>query len=104
MELAYKKWISIPSDLRMIGVASPGVGLNLMVLTSALKDRYLRTQTVLYPVVEKIRTFAEVNSFYLAYLQVWLWLVYSSILFVAWPVRGKIEIDAWYPHIRGGTA
>eukprot|EP00903_Cladosiphon_okamuranus_P014491 g13442.t1 len=69
VELAYKKWISIPSDVRMIGVASPGVGLNLRVLTSALRDRYLRTQTVLYPVVEKMRTFAEVNSFYLAYLQ-----------------------------------
>eukprot|EP00903_Cladosiphon_okamuranus_P013295 g12393.t1 len=69
VELAFKKWISIPSDLRMIGVASPGVGLNLRVLTSALKDRYLRTQTVLYPVVEKMRTFAGVNSSYLAFLQ-----------------------------------
>eukprot|EP00903_Cladosiphon_okamuranus_P011392 g10735.t1 len=69
VELAYKKWVSIPSDLRMIGVASPGVGLDLMVLTSAHRDRYLRTQTVLYPVVEKIRTFAEVHSSYLEYLQ-----------------------------------
>eukprot|EP00903_Cladosiphon_okamuranus_P014488 g13439.t1 len=69
VELAYKKWISIPSDMRMIGVASPGVGLNLRVLTAALRDRYLRTQTVLYPVVEKIRSFANVNSFYLAFLK-----------------------------------
>ncbi|CAN0428038.1 unnamed protein product [Pylaiella littoralis] len=53
----------------MIGVAAPGIELNLRILTSSLKDRYLRTQTVLYPVVEKIRTFTSVHASYLDYLQ-----------------------------------
>lgn len=70
VDLSYNRWISIPSNLRMIGVAAPGVELNLRMLTSALKERYLRTQTVQYPVVEKIRTFASVHTLYLDYLQV----------------------------------
>ncbi|CAN0367471.1 unnamed protein product [Pylaiella littoralis] len=69
VELSYSRWIEAPSDLRMIGVASPGVELNLRILTSSLKGRYLRTQTVLYPVVEKIRTFTLVHNAYLDYLQ-----------------------------------
>ncbi|CAM9997983.1 unnamed protein product [Pylaiella littoralis] len=67
--LAYTRWIKAPSDLRMIGVAVPGVELNLRILTSSLKSRYLRTQTALYPVVEKIRAFAKVHTAYLDYLQ-----------------------------------
>lgn len=70
VDLSYKRWIDVPSDLRMIGVASPGVELNLRILTASLRSRYLRTQTVLYPVVEKIRTFATVHTFYLDFLQV----------------------------------
>lgn len=70
VELSYKRWIEVPSDVRMIGVASSGVELNLRILTAALKSRYLRTQTVLYPVVEKIRTFMTVHTFYLDYLEV----------------------------------
>lgn len=70
VDLAFKRWIDVPSDLRMIGVGEPGVKLNLRTLTSSLRSRYLRTQTVLYPVVEKIRTFATVHTFYLDYLQV----------------------------------
>ncbi|KAG6359607.1 hypothetical protein INS49_013129 [Diaporthe citri] len=48
-----------------LGVASPGVMLDLETLTKSLKDRYITTQTALYPVVNKIKTFAVTHKFFL---------------------------------------
>ncbi|KAK4461524.1 hypothetical protein QBC42DRAFT_203416 [Cladorrhinum samala] len=48
-----------------LGVASPGVLLDLNTLTGTLKSRYIDTQTAVYPVVNKISAFAKTHAAYL---------------------------------------
>ncbi|KAF5019941.1 hypothetical protein F66182_8038 [Fusarium sp. NRRL 66182] len=48
--IKWTKWIS-QNGVTSIGVASPGVMLGLTTLTLPLRDRYISTQTALYPVV-----------------------------------------------------
>lgn len=60
----WEKWID--SDrVTNLGVASPGVMLDLETLTRALKGRYLSTQTAVYPVVEKLLSFATNHELFL---------------------------------------
>lgn len=60
----WTKWIRQDNVINL-GVASPGVMLDLETLTKSLKDRYITTQTALYPVVNKIKTFAITHKFFL---------------------------------------
>lgn len=48
-----------------LGVASPGVLLDLNTLTSTLKSRYIDTQTAVYPIVNKISAFAKTHVTYI---------------------------------------
>jgi hypothetical protein len=63
----WKKWL-LADGITHIGVASPGVLLNLNTLTRTLKSRYLDTQTTLYPVVSRIRAWAITHQSYLTLL------------------------------------
>lgn len=58
------KWIPL-DGVQNIGVASPGVMLDLETLTQSLKSRYLETQATLWPVVSNIHTFAGVHEVFL---------------------------------------
>lgn len=62
--IKWTKWIR-QDNVVNLGVASPGVMLDLETLTKSLKDRYITTQTALYPVVNKIKTFAITHKFFL---------------------------------------
>lgn len=62
--LKWTKWIR-QDNVVNLGVASPGVMLDLETLTKSLKDRYITTQTALYPVVNKIKAFAITHKFFL---------------------------------------
>ncbi|KAI1098939.1 hypothetical protein F4804DRAFT_323452 [Jackrogersella minutella] len=64
----WPKWV-LQEGVTHLGVASPGVLLNLQVLTRTLKARYIETQTILYPVVNNIRSFAMTHEFYLDQLK-----------------------------------
>ncbi|KAF7561510.1 hypothetical protein G7046_g2637 [Stylonectria norvegica] len=63
-KLLWSKWVAQDGVTRL-GVASPGVLLNLQVLTRTLKSRYIDTQMALYPVVNKINAFAVTHNSYL---------------------------------------
>lgn len=58
------KWIPL-DGVQNLGVASPGVMLDLETLTNSLKSRYLDTQATLWPVVNNIKTFAGVHEVFL---------------------------------------
>lgn len=60
----WEKWIK-QNGVASLGVASPGVMLNLEALTRSLRDRYVNTQTSIYPVVNKIQTFAISHELFL---------------------------------------
>ncbi|CAN0367429.1 unnamed protein product, partial [Pylaiella littoralis] len=62
-------WVNVPDQLQIVGVSSPGAKYTLRSLIGALKSRFLQSQTVLYPLVEKIKAFSFVHSFYLDYLR-----------------------------------
>ncbi|GFF42761.1 hypothetical protein IFM51744_05253 [Aspergillus udagawae] len=64
----WKSWIS-SHGVTSIGVASPGVLLDLNLLTRTLQSRYIETQTALIPVMSKIRAFGLTHKFYLKELR-----------------------------------
>lgn len=63
-------WVSVSDELKIVGVSSPGAEYTLRRLIGSLRARYLQSQTALYPLVEKIKVFSVVHSFYLDYLRV----------------------------------
>lgn len=62
--LKWTRWVK-QDNVTNLGVASPGVMLNLNFLAHTLKSRYLDVQTSVYPVVENIRAFSLTHSVYL---------------------------------------
>ncbi|KAI1496683.1 hypothetical protein F5X99DRAFT_424351 [Biscogniauxia marginata] len=62
--LQWTRWVKQDGVVNL-GVAAPGVLLDLQVLTKTLKSRYLDTQMALYPVVNKISAFARTHDTYL---------------------------------------
>ncbi|THH13227.1 hypothetical protein EW146_g6965 [Bondarzewia mesenterica] len=62
--LKWTRWIKADGTTNL-GVASPGVILDLNLLTRTLRSRYIDVQTSVYPVVDKIRAFGLTHSFYL---------------------------------------
>ncbi|RAR01321.1 alpha-amylase type a isozyme [Stemphylium lycopersici] len=58
------KWIA-QEGVKNLGVASPGIILDLLTLTNSLKTRYLETQATLWPVVNTIKTFAGTHRVFL---------------------------------------
>jgi len=60
----WKPWIKADGRTN-IGVASPGVILDLSLLTKTLKGRYMDVQSKVYPVVNTIRAFSTTHVFYL---------------------------------------
>lgn len=63
-QLQWSKWV-LQDGVSKLGIASPGVILDLQVLTRTLKSRYIDTQTSLYPVINKIKAFAVTHNTYL---------------------------------------
>ncbi|KAM0552602.1 hypothetical protein ACHAPJ_007699 [Fusarium lateritium] len=63
-KIGWEKWIQ-QNGVTNLGVASPGVMLNLEALTGSLRDRYLSTQTSIYPVVNKIQSFTINHELFL---------------------------------------
>ncbi|KAK0618937.1 hypothetical protein B0T14DRAFT_478794 [Immersiella caudata] len=63
-KIGWKRWIQ-QSGVTNLGVASPGVMLDMETLTRSLRDRYLNTQTSIYPVVNKIQSFAIHHELFL---------------------------------------
>jgi hypothetical protein len=64
---SWKSWIR-PDGVSKIGVASPGVILDLNLLTRTLKARYIDTQTAIIPLMNKIRAFGVTHKSYLTQL------------------------------------
>ncbi|TFK59926.1 hypothetical protein BDN72DRAFT_725646, partial [Pluteus cervinus] len=62
--LEWQRWIQADGVVN-IGVASPGVILDMNLLTRTLKSRYIETQTSVYPVVEKIKAFCTTHEIFL---------------------------------------
>ncbi|TFK60264.1 hypothetical protein BDN72DRAFT_779629, partial [Pluteus cervinus] len=63
--LEWQRWIKADGVVN-IGVASPGVVLDMNLLTRTLKSRYIDVQTAVYPVVEKIKAFCTTHEIFLA--------------------------------------
>ncbi|QPC73234.1 hypothetical protein HYE68_003986 [Fusarium pseudograminearum] len=61
---SWGKWIP-QNGVTRLGVASPGVMLSLETLTRSLRDRYLSAQSSIYPVLNKMHTFAINQEFML---------------------------------------
>ncbi|KAG0207157.1 hypothetical protein BGX28_001547 [Mortierella sp. GBA30] len=64
----WTKWIK-QDGVTNLGVASPGVILDLNLLTRTLRSRYVEVQTSVYPMVNSIRSFCTTHKFYLKKLQ-----------------------------------
>ncbi|PNH77288.1 hypothetical protein VD0001_g364 [Verticillium dahliae] len=60
----WQRWIQ-QKGVTHLGVASPGVMLDLETLTGSLRDRYMDTQKCIYPVVSKLQTFATNQELFL---------------------------------------
>ncbi|KAL6228873.1 hypothetical protein BDW75DRAFT_246243 [Aspergillus navahoensis] len=65
--LKWTRWVK-QDGVTNLGVASPGVLLDLQLLTRALKSRYIDTQTALYPMMTKIRSFTKAHGNWLTKL------------------------------------
>lgn len=65
---AWKAWIKV-DRVKNIGVASPGVLLDLHLLTSTLRSRYIETQTAVIPLMNKMRAFGLTHTVYLKQLK-----------------------------------
>lgn len=63
-ETKWIRWIAL-DGVKNVGVASPGIILDLLTLTESLKTRYLETQATLWPVVNTIKTFAGTHRVFL---------------------------------------
>lgn len=62
--LQWTQWV-LRDGVTNLGVAAPGVVLDLQTLTRTLKSRYIQTQTALYPVVNRISAFATTHGIWL---------------------------------------
>lgn len=67
-KLNWKRWIP-QQGVTHLGVASPGVMLDLHVLTKSLRSRYIETQTALYPVVNRLHAFGITHNVFLKQIQ-----------------------------------
>lgn len=67
--LKWTRWIQ-QDGVTNLGVASPGVMLDLNILTRTLRSRYIDVQTSVYPVVDTIRAWGITHSFYLRNVQI----------------------------------
>ncbi|KAK3387370.1 hypothetical protein B0H63DRAFT_392697 [Podospora didyma] len=63
-QLEWTKWVA-QDGVTNLGVAAPGVLLDLQTLTRTLKARYIDAQTAVYPVVNRINAFAVTHNTYL---------------------------------------
>ncbi len=64
---SWKAWIK-HDGVKSIGFASPGVLLDLHLLTSTLQSRYIDTQTVVIPLMNKMRAFGLTHKAFLGQL------------------------------------
>ncbi|KIP03750.1 hypothetical protein PHLGIDRAFT_129960 [Phlebiopsis gigantea 11061_1 CR5-6] len=62
--LKWAKWIKA-DGVTNLGVASPGVLLDMNLLTNTLRTRYIDVQTSVYPVVDRLRAFGLTHVFWL---------------------------------------
>ncbi|KAF8654625.1 hypothetical protein AX16_003506 [Volvariella volvacea WC 439] len=62
--LKWTRWIKA-DGVTNLGVASPGVILDLNLLTRTLRSRYIDVQTAVYPVVDRIRAFGITHVYFL---------------------------------------
>jgi len=65
---AWRAWIR-PDGVTKIGVASPGVLLDLNLLTKTLQTRYIDTQLAVLPLMNKLRAFGNTHKRYLTDLK-----------------------------------
>ncbi|KAM3066387.1 hypothetical protein ACMFMG_003106 [Clarireedia jacksonii] len=63
-KIGWVRWME-QNGVTNLGVASPGVMLNLDALSRSLRDRYMSTQTSIYPVVNKIQAFTINHELFL---------------------------------------
>lgn len=67
MKLRWEKYLK-QDGVKSLGCASPGVMLDLHLLTSALRTRYINTQSELYPIVNKLNAFSITHEIFLKQL------------------------------------
>jgi hypothetical protein len=60
----WETWIAL-DGVRNLGVASPGVRLDLKMLTRVLRSRYVEAQTAIEPVAQQLHTFAVTHKAWL---------------------------------------
>ncbi|GAM91041.1 hypothetical protein ANO11243_090880 [Dothideomycetidae sp. 11243] len=65
---AWSSWIK-QNGVTHLGVASPGVMLDLRLLTSTLRSRYIETQTAIAPLMNKMRAYGTTHAFFLKNLK-----------------------------------
>jgi hypothetical protein len=63
-KIGWERWMQ-QNGVTNLGVASPGVMLNLEALSRSLRDRYMSTQTSIYPIVNKIQAFTINHEMFL---------------------------------------
>ncbi|KAL6904147.1 hypothetical protein GGI43DRAFT_432774 [Trichoderma evansii] len=63
-KIGWERWMQ-QNGVTNLGVASPGVMLNLNALSHSLRDRYRNTQRSIYPVVNKIQSFTISHEMFL---------------------------------------
>lgn len=68
-KIKWTKWLAQDGILNL-GVASPGMILDLETLTKSLRSRYLEIQAALWPVVSNIKTFASTHKVFLNQINV----------------------------------
>lgn len=62
--LKWSRWVQA-DGVTNLGVASPGVLLDMHLLTATLRSRYVDVQTTAYPVVDRLRAFGLTHVFWL---------------------------------------
>ena len=62
--LVWQRWIPV-DGVTDLGVASPGVLLDMNLLTSTLRSRYIDVQTSVYPVVNRLRAYGVTHVVWL---------------------------------------
>lgn len=64
LQFKWTKWIA-QDGVSHLGVASPGVILDLNLLTRTLRSRYIETQSALYPIVNQMNAFSKSHDHHL---------------------------------------
>ena len=65
---SWQQWVPL-NGVTCLGVASPGVMLDMRYLTQVLRSRYIDTQTAIYPIVNQIQSFAKTHKSFLGLLK-----------------------------------